>query len=51
MLAPVLRHWKLFQIQGLSRELGMALVWISGRTSLLATLFAVYAAVALLRGP
>jgi hypothetical protein len=30
--------------------ISMALVWISGRTSLLATMFAVYAAVALLRG-
>jgi hypothetical protein len=30
--------------------ISMALVWISGRTSLLATLFAVYAAVALVRG-
>jgi hypothetical protein len=30
--------------------ISMALVWISGRTSLLTTLFAVYAAVALVRG-
>jgi hypothetical protein len=30
--------------------ISMALMWISGRTSLLATLFAVYAAVALVRG-